>query len=273
MRRKQVPGSGYTRSTGRRSIFLLMLCIGSLVLLLIVAGGASYQVADDSSDCDARRSVTLPSAKLFIEHNATDEDTGVHGLFDGTDWTRLTVFDPSGKQILEVEPTSQLKTQSISGIFFESAEPPNDEVPISEILNRFPEGRYRVGGCSADGERLRGSATFTHKIPAEPEINYPQEGSVVPATGFAVSWNHVDETINGEPIDRTGYQVIVTKDVPDDPNGFSRPTLDIHVPPSVTSLMIPAEFLEPGTRYELEVLVLEVSGNQTISVLFFVTSN
>jgi hypothetical protein len=47
--------------------------------------------------------------------------------------------------------------------------------------------------------------------------------------------------------------------------------LSVHVPPSVTSLTIPDEFLEPGTTYELEVLVLEVSGNQTLSSLFFQT--
>jgi hypothetical protein len=41
--------------------------------------------------------------------------------------------------------------------------------------------------------------------------------------------------------------------------------------PSVTSLSVPHEFLEPRTGYELEVLALEISGNQTISVLFFQT--
>jgi len=39
----------------------------------------------------------------------------------------------------------------------------------------------------------------------------------------------------------------------------------------VTSLTVPSEFMEPGTEYELEVLALEKSGNQTISVLFFET--
>jgi hypothetical protein len=225
----------------------------------------------DADDCGGQR-VRLDSAKLFIEHNATDEDTGVHGSFDGEPWTELTVSDPSGRQILEVEPKNQLFRQSLSGIFFESAEPPNDEVPIEEILDRFPEGRYSVGGCTQDGKRLRGAATFTHDIPAGPTITFPHDGGVVPASGFDVSWNHVTRTIHGRPINRTGYQVIITKDVPDDPNGFSRPTFDVHVPPSRTSLSVPNEFLQPRTRYELEVLVLEVSGNQTISVLFFSTN-
>jgi hypothetical protein len=215
--------------------------------------------------------VRLPSTKLFIEHNSTDADTGVHGLFDGADWLKLLVFDPSGRLILEVEPNQQLRTQSISGIFFESAEPPNAEVPIEEILQRFPEGRYAVGGCTQDGRRLTGSALFTHAIPAGPVITFPEDEGVVPTSNLTVRWNQVGVTIDGKPINLTGYEVIITKDVPDDPNGMSRPTLDIHVPPTVTSLTVPNEFLEPRTRYELEVLVLEFSGNQTITSLHFRT--
>jgi hypothetical protein len=245
--------------------------IGIVAWIVVASTGASAPIDSRDVGCTAGGSVTLPSAKLFIEHNATDEDTGVHGLFDGEDWTKLTVSDPARQQILEVEPMRQLGTQSISGIFFESAEPPNDEVPIEEILKRFPEGMYRVGGCSADGKRLRGAAVFTHNIPAGPEILHPQDGDIVPAQGLVVGWAHVNSTIDGRPINRTGYQVIITKDVADDPNGFSRPTFDVHVLPSATSLTVPNEFLEAGTKYELEVLVLEVSGNQTISSLFFET--
>ena len=70
----------------------------------------------------------------------------------------------------------------------------------------------------------------------------------------------------------TGYEVIVTKENHDDPHGFSRPIYDVHVRPGVNALSVPTEFLEPGTVYELEVLALERSGNQTITVGFFVTA-
>lgn len=225
-------------------------------------------------DCGRRwgPSVLLPATKLYIEHNGTAEDTGVHGLFDGEDWRQLCIYDPSGRLILEVEPDRQLKTQSISGIFFESAEPPNDEVPIEEILMRFPEGQYSVRGIAANGRRLRGAATFTHDIPAVPVITYPLDESQVPASNLTVMWNHVTTTLDGDPINRTGYEVILTKDVPDDPNGFSRPALSIHVPPSVTSLTVPNEFLEADSRYEIEIIVIEVSGNQTIGSIFFETA-
>lgn len=250
---------------------LVALLCGLAVITAPTKAGAG---SADLADCTTTRgpSALLPEAKLLIEHNSTDEDTGVHGLFDGVDWTSLEVFDPNGQQILNVEPKNQFRTEGISGIFFEGAEPPNAEVPIEEILRRFPEGRYTVRGCSTDGRRLRGAALFTHDIPAGPIITFPQDGGVAPSSGFAVTWNHVTTTIDGKPITRTGYEVIITKDVPDDPNGFSRPTYDVHVGPSETSLTVPSEFLEPGTRYELEVLALEVSGNQTLTGLFFQTN-
>ncbi|GEM_PF-2556474 len=228
---------------------------------------------EDYDDCSGRGGapVQLPATKLIIEHNSTAEDTGVHGFFDGIDWTKLCVYDPRGRLILEVEPERQLKKQPISGIFFESAEPPNEEVPIEEILRRFPEGQYSVRGRAKDGRRLTGAATFTHDIPAAPVITFPQDGAVVPASNLTVTWNHVTTTLNGGPLNRTGYEVILTKNVPDDRNGFSRPALSIHVPPSVTSLTVPNQFLEPGSRYEIEIIVLEVSGNQTITSIFFET--
>ncbi len=225
---------------------------------------------EDDDDCRGP-AVRLPATKLFIEHNSTAEDTGVHGFFDGLDWTKLSIYDPRGRLVLEVEPKRQMRTQSISGIFFESAEPPNEEVPIEEILARFPAGRYAVRGCAKDGRRLSGAATFTHNIPAAPVIVFPQEDGVVSAAGFTAMWNHVTTTLDGRPLNRTGYEIILTKDVPDDPHGFSRPALSVHVPPSETSLTIPHEFLEPDSRYEIEIIVLEVSGNQTITSLFFRT--
>jgi hypothetical protein len=259
----------------RRPGYLVPLFLVAVFALIVVAAapGAWAEDKDDDDACSngGGPAVNLPATKLFIEHNATDEDTGVHGLFDGVDWVKLCVFDPRGRLILEVEPKRQLRRQSISGIFFESAEPPNDEVPIEKILARFPEGLYAVRGRTADGERLTGAATFTHTIPAGPEILHPLDGAVVSAANLVVSWKHVTETITGDPFTRTGYQVIITKDVPDDPHGFSRPTFDVHVLPTVTSLTVPNQFLEPGTRYELEVLVLEFSGNQTLSSLFFQT--
>jgi hypothetical protein len=263
--------NGWEVSGLMRPVYLVPVVLVTVLTLIVGVAPREAWAEDDDCSSSGGRAVQLPATKLIIEHNATDEDTGVHGLFDGVNWTKLCVYDPHGVQILVVEAKGQLREQSISGIFFESAEPPNAEVSIEEFLSRFPEGRYAVRGRAKDGRRLTGAALFTHTIPAAPVITQPEDGGVVDASNLVVKWNPVTTTLDGKPLNPTGYQVIITKDVKDDPHGFSRPTFDVHVLPSVTSLTVSKEFLEPKTTYELEVLALEISGNQTISVLFFQT--
>jgi hypothetical protein len=47
--------------------------------------------------------------------------------------------------------------------------------------------------------------------------------------------------------------------------------LSIHVPRTVTSIVLPNGFLEPRTAYDWEVLAIERSGNQTLSSRSFRT--
>ena len=255
-------------------------------MTLVLGDGAGIALAVDGNEgplpagCERTRGRTTPiaTAKLIIEYNSTDDDIGVHGAFDDHGWSELCVFDPSGRPIVVVDPRRQLNDLTMAGIFFESREPPSSEFSMADLAAAFPEGRYAVRGRSFDGTVLSGRATFTHDVSAPPTITSPeiadepdQTGLPVSRAGLDVGWDHVTETVTGDPITITGYQVIITKVVHDDPNGFSRPTYDVHVPATQSSLSVPMEFLEPGTVYELEVLALERSGNQTISVGFFMT--
>ena len=218
-------------------------------------------------------------AKLYIEHNATDEDTGVHGLFGGEAWQELCITDPDGNQILLVDPQAQLHDLAVSDFFFESREPEASEYSVDDLRSDFPEGDYTVTGTDYDGVARMGTARFTHAIPTEPEITDPvlaedaetADESTVPTEGLVVTWEPVTETIDGDPVTITGYEVIVTMEEFEDPDGLSRPVYDVHVPADLASLAVPAEFLLPDTIYEVEVLALEESGNQTISVGFFRT--
>jgi hypothetical protein len=222
----------------------------------------------------------IATAKLIIEYNFTDGDLGVHGAFDDDGWSELCVFDPSGRPIAVVDPRNQLNDLTMAGIFFESREPPVSEFSMADLAAAFPEGRYKVRGKSYDGTILTGAALFTHDVPAPPTITAPTiadspEGvaqNPVSRDSLEVAWDPVTETVDGRAVTITGYEVIITKEVRDDPHGFSRPTYDVHVPASLSRLSVPAEFLEPNTVYELEVLALERSGNQTISVGFFETA-
>jgi hypothetical protein len=226
------------------------------------------------------RTTQIATAKLIIEFNSTDDDLGVHGAFDDHGWKTLCMFDPNGRAVLEVGPQGQLRDLTMAGIFFESREPPSSEFSFADLKAAFPEGKYAVRGESFDGTILVGSATFIHDVPAPPTITSPEiaqeprgtKKNPVSLNDLVIGWDHVTKTVAGGPVHITGYEVIVTKEVADDPNGFSRPTYDVHVPATVNRLSVPAEFLEPDTVYELEVLALEVSGNQTISVGFFKTA-
>jgi hypothetical protein len=95
----------------RRPVYLVPVVLVAVFALRVGAAPREAWAQDDGDDACSRSggpAVQLPAAKVFIEHNATDEDTGVHGLFDGVDWTTLCVYDPTGQLILEVEPNAQL---------------------------------------------------------------------------------------------------------------------------------------------------------------------
>jgi len=238
--------------------------------------GSNGGTGADTVTCAPPQGTTgeFETAKIYIEHNAADEDTGVHGIVGVNGTSETCIFDSSGQLILAVKPQGNLGDLGVADTFFESREPPNTEpgFTIDDILAKFPEGTYTITGVSSvDGQSLTGTALFTHVIPEAPVITWPQDEVVVPSENLVVSWEPVTQSIRGEVVDITGYEVIITKDVDDDPNGFSRPTLSVHLPPSQTSLTVPDEFLELGTPYELEVLAIEFSGNQTIGIIFFET--
>jgi hypothetical protein len=278
-----------------RQKFLLVAAIAAVVAVLggaVVATamgrpsalgiGSTSQASAAESTCppaNAKPTTEIATAKLILEYNATDGDLGVHGAFDDDGWRVLCVFDPTGRLVLKVTPESQLRDLTMAGIFFESREPPLDEFGFADLPSTFPEGEYAVRAESFDGKFLVGSATFTHDVPAAPTIDAPAladdpkgtKQDPVPLKDLTIRWQDVTETVDGGPVDITGYEVIVTKEGAEDPNGFSQPIYDVLVLPTLNSLRVPVEFLESDTVYELEVLALEVSGNQTISVGFFKT--
>jgi hypothetical protein len=222
--------------------------------------------------------VPIATAKLIIEFNATDDDIGVHGMFDDQGWSELCVLDPTGEPITVFDPQGTLNDLTMGAVFFESREPPSDEFSLDELKAAFPAGRYTVRAASFDGTVLEGAATFTHDVPAAPVVRAPalgadpeQPGTPISPSEAVVEWDTVTETVDGRPVTISGYEVIITKEDYDDPDGFSHPIYDVHVPPDRLALSVPVAFLEPGTVYELEVLALETSGNQTISGGFFTT--
>jgi hypothetical protein len=245
------------------------------IALLAGAAGLSIVIASDGGSGQAAASpIPLKEAKLNIEHNATDNDTGFQGAIDSEGWRKLKVTGPDGA-VLSLEGKGELAELGLTELFFETVEPANADVPIDEMLETLPEGNYRIYGPSMEnGEssgRTEGIAWLTHTIPAGPELLFPAEGATVPATGLVVDWGAVTETITGDGVNIIRYQLIIEKDEPVHQHAIGKLGLSIYFPGSVTSMAVPDGFLEPGTHYFWEVLAIEESGNQTLSSSDFYT--
>lgn len=236
------------------------------ILFALLAGCTAEANTAHESPALAQETIELEKAKLIIEHNATDEDTGFQGFVDGEEWKRLDIRDPDGHPLVSVDARGNLRELGLTELFFETQEPANDEVPIGEVLARLPAGDYEVLARTVDGLLARGSATLSHTIPAGPQITSPADGAEVEDDiDLVVAWEPVTESLCGADVTITHYQLIVERAEQPAHPGFGSETLSIHVSGSVTSMRVPHEFLQPGTDYKFEVLAIEEGGNQTIS--------
>ena len=235
----------------------------------LLSAAAVYAGVESGGEA-ARSGATIPlkEAKLNIEHNATDRDTGFQGFIDSEGWRRLDVRGPRG-QVLSLEGRGSLAKLGLTELFFETVEPENADVPLGKLLARLPEGRYTISGAAQEnGEslgRTAGTALLTHDIPAGPRLVSPAEGATVPTRGVVARWQRVTETIAGDPVQIVAYQLIIERDAQPHRHMIGKLGLSIYVPASVTSIDVPSGFLEPKTAYQWEVLAIERSGNQTLS--------
>lgn len=212
--------------------------------------------------------VPLKEAKLNIEHNATDEDTGFQGFVDSEGWRRLDIRGPGGP-LATFRARGAFADLGLTELFFESVEPVNADVPIDAMLAKLPEGRYTIAGPAQENGKdagpTSGKAWLTHDIPAGPTLLSPAEGVTVPVRGVVARWAPVSRTITGRPVRIIAYQLIVEKDVEPHPHMIGKLGLSMYLPRSVTRIAIPNGFLEHHTAYNWEVLAIERSGNQTLS--------
>jgi hypothetical protein len=238
----------------------------ALAMAAAFALAAAAPQASTGGDEQKHEQVPFEAAKLIIEFNSTDEDIGVQFFLDVDSWKTVKILNPRGQKIFDAAASANLLRQGGgTELFLESAEPTLDELSLEEFFELFPEGTYSFTGRTPDGDKLAGAATFTHNIPAGPEIVMPQlpgndECAEDVPLPVVIAWNDVTTSIEGKPLDIVRYEVIVGEDI-----------FDVHL--EGTTVTVPAELLKPGTEYQLEVLAIEAGGNQTISETCFVTAD
>lgn len=252
-----------------RNLLAVAASAAMLAVGLAAVGHADPQSPHDAVDRATGRVVRIPDARLKFEINATDHDGGVQVFLDADQWKRMSIFDPDGRRIFTTLTDGVMAEQGGTELFLESAEPTFEDLPLRQLLARWPAGRYEFRGVGLDGESLKGSAILTHDLPDGPVLVSPIAGDGRQDPGHTVlRWRRVPPP-NGSPI--IGYQVIVVE--PDTGiRSLPNVTLDVMMPPTARRLRVPAGFLKPGTDYEWEVLAIERGGNQTLSSSTFVTS-
>src|SRR5574341_290131 len=102
--------------------------------------------------------IPYSKTKIIIETNATAGDAGIQISLDAAGWTRLEVFDPDNQQVLDVSGLGSVGLTGITELFFESAEPSFEELPLDQLLARFPAGPYTFEGTTVEGKALTGKA-------------------------------------------------------------------------------------------------------------------
>jgi hypothetical protein len=214
-----------------------------LVVLVALTMGATVAKAWAAEFAEAR---------IFFEYNSTDNDLGVHVFLDAEDWRTLDIVHPNGQTIFEVTVRGGFRKLGLTEMFFEGAEPSLDEVPLEELLEQFPEGKYKFIGTTVDGTLLESTARLSHAIPAGPDVSAELDESEV-----TIRWKAVTSPPKGFPaksIKIVGYQVIVG-------------SFQVTLPASSRSVEVPEEYvrtLKPGPQ-GFEVLAIDAGGNQTIT--------
>jgi hypothetical protein len=234
-----------------------LIAAGMAALALLALGSTALGRGQTSEA--ASQPVRLAAATLIIEVNGTDGDAGLQFFLDGEPWNSMTISDPSGHVVVDVDAEGRLKDWGLTELFSESNEPPFSEVPLAEFKARFPEGKYTFVGETIEGERLLGTARLSHDIPVEPEITSPADGATVGRDGAVARWTPAAQPAG---IDIVGYRVIVTREDP-------LRVYQAELPANAREIPIPAAFLQSDTEYELEIQAIEESGNWTFATSFF----
>ena len=234
------------------------------------AGWAGNKTPDNNEETPDNE-IPFSEAKLFFELNHTDGDLGIHGLIDGDAWKKLEIEAPGESELLNIQVTGRLRKQGLTEIFFESAEPPFDELPPEKFFRRFPEGAYEISGVTLDGQELESIVDVSHVLPAPPAnillsgVAAAENCDADPLPSVSepvtISWDPVTtshpEVGESGAIEVAQYTLIVERE---------EPTLlifSVDLPPDVTSFEVPENFTALGEEFKFEIVVREANGNQT----------
>lgn len=252
-----------------------------MVLATVVFLGVGLTTANATEPCD-----DFGECKVLIEINATDGDIGFHFLMDGDDLLYGALYNPSHRKIFSYFVRRELREQTLTETFAESAEPlcfdplldddeENDDEDfetLTDFLDRWSDGTYHFFGISEGWELSHGETDLSFNLPAAPaEVDF--DGSVI-------SWEAGDdlgECSEGmdllvtppEDVEVAAWEVVLEPDVDDgDPTGALVYSVRVAADISPMEISVPAEYLDSlpdDTPMKVEVGAIGVDDNATFS--------
>jgi hypothetical protein len=192
------------------------------------------------------------SVLLVVEYNATDGDAAVQAFFDGPAWARIRVVGPTGRTI--VERASPL---GASGIDLTESVPEDQEPTLVQLFQMFPPGDYSFKGTTIGGTTLEATGTLSYDLP-DPAVIVAIDPSVP-----VISWTWAPGP-RSRVCELAGFQVVL--------ENAREVAVSFDLDPLTTSLAVPAELLEPGSPYRVDVLAIAANGNRTVTETAFVTA-
>ena len=271
----------------------------SLFSSALLAAGltAAIMVQDAQAKNEEKPEIPFKVAKIYFETNGSKCDMGIQIVFDTEGIVSGKFKNPDDRVIHVVTARNGLKDiggqtegflESVEPVIVELAEATNgtcepdpeelpDAITLDDIRVQFPAGFYEFEGQAADGTEYDGEAELTYDVPDGPVLQSPNGYvGVDPDQPVDINWLPVTMTIPGllpndaqAPVTIVGYQVLVY----DANAGESPQEFNVVVPGTETSVTVPPQFLQPNTEYEIEVLAIEASDNQTITEGFFETGS
>jgi hypothetical protein len=91
---------------------------GVVALATVIGLASSSPLGAEPRSSAADPPLPLKEAKLNIEHNATDRDTGLQGAIDGEGWKALTVTGPNG-DVFRFAGLGTVRALGLTELFFE----------------------------------------------------------------------------------------------------------------------------------------------------------
>ena len=160
---------------------------------------------------------------------------------------KIEIQNPNDRPILKLRGA---QASSWSGYVIETR-----EMKLASLLQMYHEGPYEIRAITSSGRPAFGSAEVWHYLLAEPEITYPEEGTVVPTHNLVVTWKVDPEA--------SGYRVVVEQDENDG--------LVVQLPRQSNSFVVPDGLLAPGKPTQVEVAAIGSNGNITLAEIHFET--